>query len=25
VAVNVVLGFLLSAVVFGGYWAALGR
>jgi len=24
VIVNVVLGFLLSAVVFGGYWAALG-
>jgi uncharacterized membrane protein YadS len=24
VVVNVVLGFLLSAVVFGGYWAALG-
>jgi uncharacterized membrane protein YadS len=25
VAVNVVLGLLLSATVFGGYWAALGR
>ena len=24
VVVNVLLGFLLSAVVFGGYWAALG-
>ena len=24
VIVNVVLGFLLSAVVFGSYWAALG-
>ncbi len=24
VVVNVVLGYLLSAVVFGGYWAALG-
>jgi uncharacterized membrane protein YadS len=25
VAVNVVLGLVLSAAVFGGYWAALGR
>jgi uncharacterized membrane protein YadS len=25
VGVNVVLGFVLSALVFGGYWAALGK
>ncbi|MGB8991895.1 MAG: putative sulfate exporter family transporter [Desulfobaccales bacterium] len=25
VAVNVVLGFLLSVFIFGGYWAALGK
>jgi uncharacterized membrane protein YadS len=25
VAVNVVLGFVLSVVVFGGYWSTLGH